>query len=64
MFRKRPVPDKMPRCSFCRRAEDAVGDLIPSPGNDELFPPADYFIYICSECVAVLQQHLGRSAPR
>jgi hypothetical protein len=53
MFRKRPVPDKTPRCSFCRKGRDAVGVLISSPCNDELFPPAEYFTYICSECVAV-----------
>jgi hypothetical protein len=53
MFRKRPVPDKTPRCSFCRKVADAVGVLISSPCNDELFPAAEYFVYICSECVAV-----------
>jgi hypothetical protein len=53
MFRKRPVPDNTPRCSFCRRAQDAVGQLIPSPCNDSISPPSNYFIYICSECVAV-----------
>jgi hypothetical protein len=30
-----------------------VGDLIPSPSNDALSPPADYLIYICADCVAV-----------
>jgi len=53
MLWKRPVPDNMPRCSFCHRAEDAVGHLIPSPRNDSVSPPSDGFIYICSECVAV-----------
>jgi ATP-dependent protease Clp ATPase subunit len=45
VFWKRSVPDKTPRCSFCRKAEEVVGELISSPSND--------FIYICSECVAV-----------
>jgi hypothetical protein len=53
MFRKRPDPDNTPRCSFCRKAEDAVGHLIPSPCNDSISPPSNYFIYICGECVAV-----------
>jgi ATP-dependent Clp protease ATP-binding subunit ClpX len=46
MTTKRPSPDEALRCSFCRKAQDAVGKLISSPGD---FPRA----YICDECVAV-----------
>jgi ATP-dependent Clp protease ATP-binding subunit ClpX len=46
MTTKRPNPDEALRCSFCRKAQDAVGKLISSPGD---FPRA----YICDECVAV-----------
>src|SRR5580692_6154650 len=53
MLWKRPAANNTPRYSFCRRTEDAVGQLIPSPCNDSVSPPCDYFVYICSECVAV-----------
>jgi hypothetical protein len=33
------------RCSFCRRQENEVGALIPSPGKPQR--------YICADCVAV-----------
>ena len=58
MFRKRPVPDRTARCSFCHKAEDAARELIPSPSND--FWKG---VYICSECVAVCNDILadGRS---
>ena len=36
------------RCSFCQKAQDAVGKLISSPGEH---PRA----YICDECVAVCE---------
>jgi ATP-dependent protease Clp ATPase subunit len=45
MFWTRSVPNETPHCSFCRKAEQLVGDLISSPSNDR--------IYICKECVAV-----------
>ncbi len=46
MTTKRPTSEEPLRCSFCRKAQDAVGKLISSPGD---FPRA----YICDECVAV-----------
>ena len=46
MNTKRPSSDETLRCSFCRKAQDAVGKLISSPGD---LPRA----YICDECVTV-----------
>jgi len=54
MFWKRSVPEKTPRCSFCHKAKDAVGDLISAPSND--FRNG---IYICRECVAVCNDILA-----
>lgn len=50
MFSKRSGHDEKPRCSFCNKGEDVVGELIPSPRNDT---PSVAAWYICSECVAV-----------
>ena len=44
------------RCSFCQKAQDAVGKLISSPGEH---PRA----YICDECVAVCNQILEEDHP-
>ena len=30
-----------------------MGDLIPSPANEQLLPPPEHFVYICADCVAV-----------
>ncbi len=38
--------DNSLRCSFCHKAQDAVGKLISSPSD---YPRA----YICDECIAV-----------
>jgi ATP-dependent Clp protease ATP-binding subunit ClpX len=46
MTTKRPSPEEVLRCSFCRKTQDAVGKLVSSPGD---FPRA----YICDECVGV-----------
>jgi ATP-dependent Clp protease ATP-binding subunit ClpX len=43
---KRAGPEETLRCSFCQKAQDAVGKLISSPGEH---PRA----YICDECVGV-----------
>src|SRR5436305_2496941 len=44
------------RCSFCQKAQDAVGKLISSPGEH---PRA----YICDECVAVCNTILEEDHP-
>ncbi|MGD1093047.1 MAG: ClpX C4-type zinc finger protein [Bryobacteraceae bacterium] len=46
MFWRRSESEEKPRCSFCRKTEDVVGDLIASPSGESR-------VYICSECVAV-----------
>src|SRR3990170_4433586 len=43
---KRTGPEESLKCSFCHKAQDAVGKLISSPGD---YPRS----YICDECVAV-----------
>ena len=50
------VPLKKPRCSFCNRAEEATGELISSPINDQLTPPPDHLVYICADCIAICNQ--------
>jgi hypothetical protein len=60
MFWKRPVPNKTPRCSFCRKAEDVAGVLISSPSNDSVSGDP---IYICGECVAVCNSILEDRGP-
>jgi len=57
MFRRRSA--SKPHCSFCNRPEDAVGELISSPINEQLTPPPDHFVYICADCVAVCNQLLS-----
>ena len=55
MFWRRSDSDEAPHCSFCRKPEHEVSDLISSPLNDQIF--------ICSECVAVyngILDHRGR----
>jgi ATP-dependent Clp protease ATP-binding subunit ClpX len=44
------------RCSFCQKAQDAVGKLISSPGQH---PRA----YICDECVAICNTILEEDHP-
>jgi ATP-dependent protease Clp ATPase subunit len=46
MFRRKGETGPNRRCSFCHKAEDAVGRLISSPRD---YPRA----FICDECVAV-----------
>jgi ATP-dependent Clp protease ATP-binding subunit ClpX len=46
MFWRRSNSEGKPRCSFCRKTEDVVGELIPSPTDEDR-------VYICAECVAV-----------
>ena len=43
---KRTGPEESLKCSFCHKAQDAVGKLISSPGD---YPRS----YICDECVTV-----------
>jgi ATP-dependent protease Clp ATPase subunit len=43
---KRPGPSEVRRCSFCRKAADAVDRLIPSPGDQP-------HTFICNECVEI-----------
>jgi hypothetical protein len=50
MFCKRSSRKEAPRCSFCHKGEDAAGELIASPSNDDPLTP---FCYICADCVAV-----------
>jgi hypothetical protein len=58
------VSNELPHCSFCNRVGDAAGDLISSPINDQLLPPAEHFVYICADCVGVCNEILedGRGA--
>lgn len=55
---KRSGSDDSLRCSFCQKAQDAVGKLISSPSE---YPRA----YICDECIAVCNSILedDRSEP-
>lgn len=46
MFWRRSDSEEKPRCSFCRKTEDVVGELIASPSDENR-------VYICSECVVV-----------
>src|SRR5438093_1047993 len=52
----RAASQEILRCSFCQKAQDAVGKLISSPGEH---PRA----YICDECVAVCNQILEEDHP-
>src|SRR2546426_2381455 len=52
----RAISEETLRCSFCRKAQDVVGNLIPSPGEH---PRA----YICDECVAVCNTILEEDHP-
>ena len=45
MLWTRTYADDDQRCSFCRRRENEVGELIPSPSKP--------LRYICAHCVAV-----------
>src|SRR5438094_473712 len=52
----RAASQEILRCSFCQKAQDAVGKLISSPGEH---PRA----YICDECVAVCNTILEEDHP-
>src|SRR2546426_12515659 len=52
----RAISEETLRCSFCRKAQDVVGNLIASPGEH---PRA----YICDECVAVCNTILEEDHP-
>ena len=51
MRKRDSARDNSLRCSFCHKAETAVGKLISTPSD---YPRA----YICDECVAVCQSIL------
>ncbi len=53
---KRVASDEVLRCSFCQKAQEAVGKLISSPGEH---PRA----YICDECVALCNTILEEDRP-
>jgi ATP-dependent Clp protease ATP-binding subunit ClpX len=52
----KPKSDETLRCSFCQKAQEAVGKLISSPGDH---PRA----YICDECVGVCNTILEEEHP-
>ena len=51
MFWRRSESEEKLRCFFCRKTEDVVGELIPSPSDENR-------VYICGECVAVCNSNL------
>jgi len=53
--RSRPCDDSL-RCSFCHKAQGAVGKLISTPSD---YPRA----YICDECIAVCVSILADDKP-
>ncbi len=59
---KRSAPDRVLRCSFCRKSQDIVAKLIATPGD---YPKS----YICDACVVICnaildEERSGKSQPQ
>lgn len=60
MLWKRPGRYEKPRCSFCAKAGDLAGELIPSPLNNS---PQIRPVYICPDCVEVCKSIVDDRPP-